>query len=153
MTMRTVIKFKVWGVMLAVAMAWLFGTLVPLASDIVQRFTDVLGQTLRVLLPGIASAEYSVAATFLGPLAPVPGSSGEMLLRMSLIFAPLAGAVLLVRMLAFPSGHRDPEQPQLWICLACRAGNHPRCRGAVLFLSRTGEGPQPCHCEECAQHR
>ena len=151
--MRTVIKFKVWGVMLAVAIAWVFGTFVPLANEIVERFADVLGKMLRVVLPGMASAEYDVAATFLGPLAPDPGSSGAMLLRMGLIFAPLAGAVLVIRRLAFPSGHRDPEQPQLWICLACRAGNHPRCRGAVLFLSRTGEGPQPCHCGECAQNR
>jgi hypothetical protein len=151
--MRTVIKFKVWGVMLAVAMAWLFGTFVPLANQVIERGADVLGDTLRVVLPGMASAEYSVAATFLGPLAPDPGSSGATLLRMGLILAPLAGAVLAIRRLAFPPAHRDPEQPQLWICLACRAGNHPRCRGAVLFLSRSGEGPQPCHCEECAHNR
>ena len=152
--MRTVIKFKLWGVMLAVTLAWLFGTFVPLVNEIVQRFTDTLGEALRVVLPGgMASAEYAAVATFLGPLAPASGSSAQILLRVGLIFAPVAGAALLVRKLAFPSGHRAPNQPQLWICLACRAGNHPRCRGAILFLSRTGDGPQPCHCGECALNR
>jgi hypothetical protein len=151
--MRTVIKFKLWGVMLAVAVAWIFGTFVPLVNEIVERFTDTLGEALRVALPGVTSAEYAVVATFLGPLAPASGSSAQVLLRMGLVFAPVAGAVLLIRKLAFPSANRAPEQPQLWICLACRAGNHQRCRGAILFLSRTGDGPQPCHCGECALNR
>jgi hypothetical protein len=112
-----------------------------------------LTETVGVLLPGALTAEYTVVATLLGPLAPTAGSHPEVLLRMGLVIASVTGVGVLIAELAWlvDRGHR--QRPQTWICSACSAGNHQQCRGALLLVARTSEGARPCQCEHCMLNR
>ena len=151
MCVRTIVKIKSWT--LIVGLAWLFGTIVPFANDIERLLTEALTETVCVVLPGALTAEYTVVATLLGPLAPTAGSDGEVLLRMGLVIASVTGVGVLIGELVWlvDRGHR--QRPQTWICPACSAGNHQQCRGALLLVARTSEGARPCQCEHCTLNR
>jgi hypothetical protein len=127
--------------------------LVPFANEIERLLTEALTETVGVVLPGALTAEYTVVATLLGPLAPTAGSHAEVLLRMGLVIASVTGVGVLIGELAWlvDRGHR--QRPQTWICPACSAGNHQQCRGALLLVARTSEGARPCQCKHCTLNR
>ena len=149
--MKTIVKIKLWTSI--VGLVWLFATIVLFINEIVRLLTEALTETIRVVLPGVLIAEYTVASTALGPLAPTAGSDAELLLRMGLVIASVTGVGALIGELAWLVDRRHRQRPQTWICSACSAGNHQQCKGALLLVSRTREGARPCQCEHCALNR
>jgi hypothetical protein len=75
-----------------------------------------------------------------------PDSDAETLLGTVVVATVItAGIVIRLNRQAEARQHTQP-----WICPACRAGNHKRCKGALLFVR---EGPQPCQCKDCVLNR
>lgn len=103
---------------------WLIGTIARFANGIADLLAEALTET---------------------------AGSAEALFVMGLVIATVIGVGVLIRKRGWLADGRQHAQP--WICPACQAGNHQRCKGALWLVSRTREGAQPCHCEHCALNR
>jgi hypothetical protein len=149
--MKAIVKLKFWPLII-VGLVCLFGTVIPFASKIARLLTDAVTQIVSGVLRIALTAEYAMVAPLLGPLAPTAGSHGEVVLRIGLgMVAAFTGVAVLTELAWLLRGHR--RRPETWICDACSAGKHHRCRGALLLVSRVREGTRPCECEHCALNR
>ena len=150
--MKAIVKLKFWPLFI-VGLVCLFGTVVPLASKIAGLLTEAVTQIGSGLFRIAFTAEYTMIAPLLGPLAPTTGSHGEVVLRIGLgLVTAFTGVAVLTELACLLRGHHR-RRPETWICDACSAGKHHRCRGALLLVSRLREGARPCQCEHCALNR
>jgi len=149
--MRAIVKLKFWP-LIVVGLMCLFGTVIPFASKLTRLATEALTQIVSGVLRVALTAEYTIVAPLLGPLAPTAGSHGEVVLRIGLVIGAAFVGVGVLTELAWLL-HRHRQRPKTWICDACETGSHQDCRGALLLVSRVREGARPCQCEYCALNR
>src|SRR5262249_13014520 len=149
--MKTIVKIKFWPLII-VGLVGLFGTIVPFVNGIAHPLSNAVTEIVGALFPGLLTAEYTVAATLLGPLTPTAGSDAELILRTGLVVANITGVGLPIE-LPWLVNRRYSERCDTWICHACSAGKHQQYRGALLLVSRTREGARQCQCEHCALNR
>lgn len=149
--MKAIVKLKFWPLII-VGLVCLFGTVIPFASKLTRLLTEAVTQIVSGVLRIALTAEYTLVAPLLGPLAPTAGSHGEVVLRIGLgIATAFTGVGVLTELAWLLRRHR--RRPKTWICDACRAGSHQQCRGALLLVSRVREGARPCQCGHCALNR